>query len=113
MQPVIETEPFVDTRGDDWIWPLQFRDEADTPVDLTGYSFDGATIRWRDGELPLSIANGRIAVDAAAGAVTVTVARVDTTPVPDGQRARAVLPIVDTLGRKSTVLIVPIKVIAP
>jgi hypothetical protein len=112
MQPVIETEPIEETRGDDWIWPLAFTDENDATVDLTGCAFDGAAIKWRGGELPLTLANGRLAVDAAAGSVTITVARADNAVVPDGQRARAVLPIVDTLNRKSTLLIIPIKVIA-
>ena len=113
MQPVIETEPIEDTRGDDWIWPLALLSDNDVPIDLTGCAFDGAAIKWRDGALPLTIANGRLAVDAAAGSVTVTIARADTTIVPDGQRARAVLQIVDTLNRKSTLLIIPIRVIAP
>jgi hypothetical protein len=113
MQPVIETEPIVETRGDDWIWPLALLGDDDAPVDLTGCIFDGAAIKWRDGVLALSIANGRLSVDAEAGAVTITVARADTGVVPDGRRARAVLPIVDTLNRKSTLLIIPIQVIAP
>lgn len=113
MQPVIETEPIEETRGDDWNWPLALLGDNDVPIDLTGCVFDGAAIKWRDGALPLSIANGRLSVDAAAGTVTVTVARADNTIVPDGQRARAVLPIVDTLNRKSTLLIIPIRVIAP
>jgi hypothetical protein len=113
MQPVLETEPIVETRGDDWVWPLTLLGDGDVPVDLTNCDFDGAAIKWRDGALPLTLANGRLAVDALAGTVTVTVARADTAAVPDGQRARAVLPIVDTLDRRSTLLIIPIRVIAP
>jgi hypothetical protein len=33
--------------------------------------------------------------------------------VPDGQRARLVLPIVDTLAQRSTLFVVPLQVIAP
>lgn len=113
MQPVIEAEPIEETSGDDWIWPFAFTDETDAAIDLTGCTFDGAAIKWRGGELPLTLANGRLAIEAAAGAVTITVARADTATVPDGQRARAVLPIVDTLNRKSTLLIIPIRVTAP
>jgi len=113
MQPVIETEPIEETSGDDWIWPLALTDDNDAPVDLTGCTFDGAAIKWRGGELPLTCANGRLTVDAATGSITVTVARADNAIVPDGQRSRAVLPIVDTLNRKSTLLIIPIRVIAP
>ena len=60
-----------------------------------------------------TIANGRLAVDAPAGGITITVARADTAAVPDGQRARCVLPITDTLNHKSTLLIISIQVIAP
>ena len=113
MQPVIETEPIEDTSGDDWIWPLALTDDNDAAIDLTGCSFDGAAIRWHGGELPLTLANGRLVVNAAAGSITIAVARADNVVVPDGQRSRAVLPIVDTLNRKSTLLIIPIRVIAP
>ena len=113
MQPVIETEPIVETRGDDWIWPLALLGDNDVPIDLTGCTFDGAAIKWRDGALALTAANGRLAVDAPAGLVTITVARSDNGVVPDGQRAQALLPVVDTLNRKSTLLIIPIRVIAP
>ena len=113
MQPVIETEPITETRGDDWIWPLALLTDDDAPVDLTGCTFDGAALKWRDGALEVSTANGRLLVDAANGGITVVVARADTAVVPDGQRARVVVPIVDTQNRKSTLLIVPILVIAP
>jgi len=113
MQPVIETEPIIETRGDDWIWPLALTDENDAAIDLTGCSFDGAAIKWREGSLSIDAASGRLSVDAPAGSLTITVARADTAPVPDGQRARCVLPITDTLDRKSTLLIIPIRVIAP
>jgi len=113
MQPVIETDPIEETSGDDWIWPFQLIDENDAPVDLTGCGYDGAAIKWRGGELPLTLANGRLTVDAGTGSITVTVARADNMAVPDGQRSRAVLPIIDTLNHKSTLLIIPIKVIAP
>lgn len=113
MQPVIETEPITETRGDDWIWPLALLTVDDAPVDLTGCTFDGAALKWRDGALDVSTANGRLLVDAANGGITVVVARADTAVVPDGQRARVVVPIVDTQNRKSTLLIVPILVIAP
>lgn len=111
MQPVIETEPIVETRGDDWIWPFVLADANDVPIDLSGCAFDGAAIKWRDGALALD--NSQLAVDAPAGAITITIARADTLTVPDGRRARAVLPIVDTLNRKSTLLIIPVRVIAP
>jgi len=113
MQPVIETQPIIETRGDDWIWPFTLLDDNDVPIDLTGCTFDGAAIKWRIGSLLLDTASGRLAVDAPAGAITITVARSDTNVVPDGQRARCVLPITDSLDRKSTLLIIPIKVIAP
>ena len=113
MQPTIETEPIVETRGDDWIWPFALTDDNDAPIDLTGYAFDGAAINWRGGALALDAASGRLSVDAAAGSLVVTIARADTAVVPDGQRARCVLPIVDTLDRKSTLLIIPIQVIVP
>jgi len=113
MQPVIEAEPVEETSGDDWIWPFALTDDNDAPIDLTGCTFDGAAIKWRGGELPLTLANGRLTVDAPAGSITVTVARADNTAVPDGQRSRAVLPIIDTLNRKSTLLIIPVRVIAP
>lgn len=113
MQPVIETEPIIETRGDDWIWPLALLDVNDAPIDLTGYSFDGAAIKWREGSLAIDVASGRLSVDAPAGSLTVTVARADTAVVPDGQRARCVMPITDTLDRKSTLLIIPIRVITP
>lgn len=113
MQPVIETEPIMETRGDDWIWPFVLADANDVPIDLSGCAFDGAAIKWRDGALSLALDNGRLSVDAPTGAITVTIARADTLAVPDGQRARAVLPIIDTVNRKSTLLIIPIRVIAP
>ena len=113
MQPVIETEPIEETRGDDWIWPFALLDDTDVPVDLSGCAFDGAAIKWRDGALPLTVGNGRLAIDTAAGGITISIARADTAVVPDGQRARAVLPIVDSLNRKSTLLIIPIRVIVP
>jgi hypothetical protein len=113
MQPVIETEPIIETRGDDWIWPFALLDDNEVPINLTGCSFDGAAIKWRTGLLVLDATSGRLAVDAPAGAITITVARDDTIVVPDGQRARAVLPITDSLDHKSTLLIIPIKVIAP
>ena len=34
MQPVIETEPITETRGDDWIWPLALLGDNDVPIDL-------------------------------------------------------------------------------
>jgi len=113
MQPVIETEPIEDTSGDDWIWPFALIDENNAAIDLTGCTFDGAAIKWRGGALPLTTANGRLVVDAAAGRITVNVVRADTGVVPDGQRSRAVLPIVDTLNHKSTLLIIPVRVITP
>jgi hypothetical protein len=113
MQPVIETEPIEETRGDDWIWPFALLDDNDVPIDLTGCVFDGAAIKWRGGDMALTVANGRLSVDATAGAITVTIARADNVVVPDGQRARAVLPIVDSANCKSTLLIIPIRVIAP
>lgn len=113
MQPTIETEPIIETRGDDWIWPLTFADENDAAIDLTGCSFDGAAIKWLGGTLALDTASGRLSIDALAGAVTITIARIDTEAVPDGKRARCVLPIIDTLDHKSTLLIIPIQVIAP
>jgi len=113
MQPVLESEPITDTRGDDWIWPLALLGDGDAPVDLTGCTFDGAALKWRDGALDLTTANGRLVVDAPNGRITVSLARGDTNSVPDGQRARAVIPIVDTQNRRSTLLIVPILVIAP
>jgi hypothetical protein len=113
MQPTIETEPIIETRGDDWIWPFTLLDDSETPIDLTGCSFDGAAITWRGGELALDTASGRLAVDAPAGSITVTILRADTTQVPDGQRARCVLPLIDSLDHKSTLLIIPIRVIAP
>jgi hypothetical protein len=103
MQPVIETEPIEETRGDDWIWPFALLGDNDVPIDLTGRAVEGAA-----GKI-----NGRLSVDALAGSITVTVARADNFVVPDGQRARAVLPIVDSINRKSTLLIIPIRVIAP
>lgn len=112
MQPSIETEPIIDTRGDDWIWPLELVGDDGSAVDLTGCTFDGAAIEWRGGALELTAA-GRLSIDAPAGVITIAVARADTLQVPDGQRARAVIPIVDTLAHKSTVLIIPIRVIAP
>jgi len=112
MQPAIETEPITETRGDDWIWPLALLGDNDAPIDLTGCTFDGAALTWRGGALSLTTANGRLVL-GGAGELTVTVARADTLAVPDGQRARAVIPIVDTLGCKSTLLIIPILVIAP
>jgi hypothetical protein len=113
MQPTIETEPIIETRGDDWIWPFTLMDDNDAPIDLTGCSFDGAAITWRNGQLPLDTVSGRLSVDAPAGGIIVTIARADTALVPDGQRARCVLPIIDSLDRKSTLLIIPIRVIAP
>jgi hypothetical protein len=113
MQPTINTEPIIETRGDDWTWPFLLTGDDESAVDLTGCGFDGAAIVWRGGALPLSITNGRIAVDAPAGAVTVSIARDDTTEVPDGQRAQLVLPITDSLAQRSTLFIVPLQVIAP
>jgi hypothetical protein len=112
MQPAIETEPITETRGDDWLWPLALLGDNDVPIDLTGCTFDGAALVWRGGTLPLTTANGRLLL-GGAGALTVSVARADTMTVPDGQRARAVIPIIDTLGCRSTLLIIPILVIAP
>jgi hypothetical protein len=113
MQPVFETEPIVETRGDDWIWQFALLDDNDAPIDLTGCGFDGAAIKWRNGSIALDSTSGRLTVDAPAGNITVTVARDDTGVVPDGQRARCVLPIIDTLNHKSTLLIIPLRVIAP
>lgn len=113
MQPVIETEPIEETRGDDWIWPLALLGENDAPIDLTGCSFEGAAIKWREGTLLLTMGNGRLRVDPSLGGVTIIITREDTSSVPDGQRARVVLPITDTLNHKSTLLIIPIRVIAP
>ncbi|MGH6996278.1 MAG: hypothetical protein ACREES_11305, partial [Stellaceae bacterium] len=101
MQPDIETEPIVETRGDDWIWPFTLTDGNDTAIDLTGCTFDGAAIKWHDGSLAVDSASGRLAIDAAAGSLTITVARADNTVVPYGQCARCVLPMVDSLNRKS------------
>jgi len=113
MQPVIETEPITETRGDDWIWPLALLGDDDAPVDLTGVTFDGAALKWRDGALDLTTANGRLTVDAVNGGLTIAIARVETGVVPDGQRVRVIVPIIDTQNRKSTLLIIPILVIAP
>ena len=113
MQPIIETEPITETRGDDWLWPLALIGDDDTPVDLSGSTFEGAALKWRGGALDLTIANERLAVDAANGGLTISIDRADTNTVPDGQRARGVVPIVDTQSRKSTLLIIPILVIAP
>ncbi|MEW6451150.1 MAG: hypothetical protein AB1490_10900 [Pseudomonadota bacterium] len=113
MQAVIETEPIRETQGDDWIWPFALLDENDDPIDLTGVSFDGAAIKWDGGALPLSLANGRLAVEAAAGAITVMVARADAVAIPAHQRSRMVLPIVDTQDRKSTLLIIPVQIRVP
>jgi hypothetical protein len=113
MQPVIETEPIEETLGDDWIWPLELLDEDDNAIDLTGCGFEGAAIKWSGGSLPLTLENGRLGVNAEAGAVTVTITRADTALVPAGKRSRAVLPIVDSLNQKSTLLIIPVKVIVP
>jgi hypothetical protein len=113
MQAVIETEPIRETLGDDWIWPFELRDDSDAPVDLTGASFDGAAIKWDGGTLPLTLANGRLAIDAALGAITITVDRADAMTIPANQRSRMVLPIVDTQDRKSTLLIVPLQIRVP
>jgi len=112
MQPVIETEPITETRGDDWVWPLALLGDNDVPIDLAGCAFDGAALTWRGGTLALTVANGRL-IPGGAGVLTVSVARADTFTVPDGQRARAVIPIIDTAGYRSTLLIIPILVIAP
>ena len=112
MQPAIETEPITETRGDDWLWPLALVGDNDVPVDLAGCAFDGAALTWRGGALPLSVANGRLIL-GSVGNLTISVPRADTVNVPDGQRARAVIPIIDTLGCRSTLLIIPILVIAP
>lgn len=113
MQPVIEVEPIIETRGDDWIWPIELLGEDDSAVDLTGCTFDGAQIKWSGGTLPLTADNGRLAVDAESGAVTISVARADTLALPSGKRSRAILPIVDTLNRRSTLIVIPLKVIEP
>ena len=113
MQAVIETEPIRETQGDDWIWPFALLDENDDPIDLAGASFDGAAIKWDGGVLPLTLANGRLAVDAGAGAITVTVNRTDAAAVPANQHSRMVLPIVDTQDRKSTLLIIPVQIKVP
>jgi hypothetical protein len=113
MQAVIETEPIRETQGDDWTWPFALLDENDNPIDLTGASFDGAAIKWDGGALPLSLANGRLAVDTAQGAVTVIVNRADAAAVPANQRSRVVLPIVDTQDHKSTLLIIPVQIRVP
>jgi hypothetical protein len=112
MQPTIETDPIVETGGDDWIWPLQFLGDDDSPVDLTGCVFDGAAIKWRGGAIDLT-QESRLSVDETGGVLTVTIARADTASVPTGRRSRAVIPIIDTLDHKSTLLIIPIEVIAP
>jgi hypothetical protein len=112
MQPAIETEPITETRGDDWLWPLALLGDNDVAIDLTGCTFDGAMLSWQGGALPLTTVNGRLLL-GAVGELTVSVARADTIDVPDGQRTRAVIPIIDTLGCRSTLLIIPILVIAP
>ena len=112
MQPSIETEPIIDTRGDDWIWPLELVGDDGSAVDLTGCTYDGAVIKWRGGALDLAT-GGRLIVDAPNGVITIGIARADTLQVPDGQRAHAVIPIIDTLAHKSTLLIIPVQVIAP
>lgn len=113
MQAVFETEPIRETQGDDWIWPFELLDDNDDPIDLTGVSFDGAAIKWDGGTLPLTLANNRLAVDAAQGAVTVTVERADAAAIPVNQRSRVVLPIIDTQDRKSTLIIIPVQIRVP
>src|SRR3569833_2627024 len=107
MQPVIETEPITETRGDDWLWPLALLGDNDVPVDLTGCAYDGAALKWRGGAFDLPLANGRLSVDAANGGVTVSCSLSDTSVLPDGQRARVFIPIFDTQSRRSTLLIGP------
>lgn len=113
MQPVIDTTPIIETRSDDWVWPFQFLGSNNAPVDLTGCGFEGAAIRWDHGDIPLSVSNGRLVVDVLTGSVTVKVARADNALVPAGVLSRVALPITDSLGVKSTLVIVPIKVVIP
>lgn len=113
MQATIATEPIIETRGDDWQRTLRLKGSTGTPVDLTGYAIDDVSIKWSGGALALTQANGRLAVNAAAGEIAIKVARTDNPPVPDGQRARLVLTLVDTLSRKSTLIIIPIRVVVP
>ena len=112
MQPSIEAEPIIDTHGDDWIWTLELVGDDGSAVVLTDCAYDGAAIKWRGGALDLTT-GGRLDVDAPNGVITISVARADTLQVPDGQRAHAVIPIIDTLAHKSTLLVIPIQVIAP
>lgn len=113
MQPVIETEPIIETRGDDWQRTFRLKGTGGATFDLTGYTVDGVAIKWSGGSLPLTQGNGRLSVNAAAGEIAIDVSRSDNPQVPDGQRSRLVLTLIDTLSRKSTLLIIPIKVIVP
>ena len=65
MQPVIETEPITETRGDDWLWPLALLGDDDAPVDLTGATFDGAAAVMEDevehAVRPVALENARLA----------------------------------------------------
>ena len=113
MQSVVITEPIEAVRGDDWQRIIRLKQADSTPVDLTGYAFDDIAIRWAGGAMPLTQSNGRLSINAAAGEIAINVMRDDTLPIPDGQRSRLALTLVDTLNCKSTLVIVPIRVIVP
>jgi hypothetical protein len=113
MQPVIETEPIIETRGDDWQRTFRLKGTGGAAFDLTGYAVDDVAIKWSGGSLPLTQANWRLSVNAAGGEITIDVSRTDNPQVPDGQRSRLVLTLIDTLSRKSTLVIIPIRVIIP
>ena len=113
MQLAIATEPIREIRGDDWTWAVRLRGADEAPVDLSDCGFDGAVIKWLGGSLPLTLANGRLEVDAPNGIITVKVARGDTAGVPPGQGTRLVLPVVDALNRKSTLVIIRIAIREP
>lgn len=113
MQSVIQTEPIEEVRGDDWQRIFRLKGASGAPYDLTGCAIDDVAINWSGGTLPLTCANGRLSVNAGAGEVTVKISRDDNPQIPDGERSRLVLTLVDTLGCKSTLMIVPIRVIVP
>lgn len=113
MGTLISTSPIAYTRGDTLKRLFRFKDSDGNAVDLTGYSIANWEIKWRNGSLPLTVANGRLSLALASGEITVTVSDTDAVDIPEGQLSKIIGQLTDTASAKLTHFIKPIKVTVP
>jgi len=83
---VAECDTINVSRGSDWSVTLEFKDEADVPIDYTGASLSADMISNVDDAVILSPTP--IWTDESLGQATLTLSELETPNVPEGTLSR-------------------------